>query len=241
MSESASEFESSWQAWHEGRLRAVTAPHGVAALVGTHWLSPDPQPVEGLEGEWSLDGAAIVGPDFTIDEGGETLLGGRLLRNYRRDDDVALRVLDPEAPSRASVADIEAYEPDPAWVLKGRFRPAADGERVDIDTIDGSVENSALAGVVEVEVAGQKLELLATGPLTRLHVVFKDATSGGESYRFRFLFLRADAGSGEIEVDFNRAVLPPCAFADFYLCPLPAPQNVIDAPVRAGEKQVVRH
>ncbi|WP_291052355.1 DUF1684 domain-containing protein [Herbiconiux sp.] len=237
---SDTEFDEDWQAWHKARLRTVTAPHGLASLVGTHWLSPDPQPVEGLEGEWSLDGAAIVGPTFTIDEGGEVLLGGRLLRNHRRDDDVALRILDPDAPSRASVADIEAYEPDPAWVLKGHFRPA-DGERIDVTEIDGYVENQELAGVVEVEVAGQKLELLATGPLTRLHVVFKDATSGEESYRFRFLFLRADAGSGEIEVDFNRAVLPPCAFADFYLCPLPAPQNVIEAPVRAGEKQVVRH
>ena len=65
-------------------------------------------------------------------------------------------------------------------------------------------------------------------------------TSGDETYRFRFLTLRADGGAGEIDVDLNRAYLPPCAFSDFYVCPLPPLQNRLTVPVRAGEKTVVR-
>ncbi len=240
VSESRQEFEESWNAWHRARMRLVTAPHGLASLVGTHWLSPEPQTIEGVPGSWYLDGAAIVGEDCTIDEGGELLVGGRVLRNFRRDDDVALRVLDPDAPSRAAVADIDAYPPDPALVLKGRFRPAEDAARIDLTEIDGYVESEALAGTVTVEIDGVEAELVVTGPLTRLEVVFSDTTSGDETYRFRFLTLRADGGAGEIDVDLNRSYLPPCAFSDFYVCPLPPLQNRLTVPVRAGEKTVVR-
>jgi uncharacterized protein (DUF1684 family) len=234
------EFEQSWSAWHEARLRLVTAPHGIASLVATHWLSPEPQQLEGLEGSWYLDGASIVGDSFTIEEGGEVLVGRLLLRHFRRDDAVALRVLDPEAPSRASVAGIDAYMPDEAWVLTGRFEPADDGDTIDVDEIDGYTESTALAGTVTLTIGGEEVSLLATGPRTGLEVVFSDATSGGETYRFRFLKLRADGGAGEIQVDLNRAYLPPCAFADHYVCPLPAPQNRLSVAVPAGEKQIVR-
>ncbi len=234
------EFEESWNSWHEARLRTVTAPHGIAALVATHWLSAEPQQLEGLEGSWRLDGGAIVGDDFTIDEGGETLVGGLLLRHFRRDDDVALRVLDPEAASRASVAGIDAYPADEAWALRGRFHPAEAGTTVEMNLVDGYVESSQLAGTIALEVDGRDVELVATGDASGMLVVFGDTTNGDETYRFRFLRLRADAGGGEIEVDFNRAFLPPCAFADFYVCPFPPPQNRLDVPVRAGEKAVVR-
>jgi uncharacterized protein (DUF1684 family) len=234
------EFDEALQRWHTARLRAITAPYGIASLVARHWLAPGPQTLEGLDGTWRLDDTAIVGDDFTIDEGGETLVAGKLLRAFRRDDAVALRVLDPDAPSRRSIAGIDSYPPDETWVLKARFEAAADDASVDIDEIDGYVENQRLAGTVTVTIGDRDIELLATGPQTGMQVVFADSTSGGETYRFRFLKLRADGGSGEIEVDFNRAYLPPCAFADFYVCPLPPAQNRLPVPVRAGEKQVVR-
>ncbi|GAA2242925.1 DUF1684 domain-containing protein [Herbiconiux moechotypicola] len=235
------EPERDWATWREARLRTVTAPHGIASLTATHWLSPDPQSLDGLDGRWWLDGAAIVGDSFTLDEGGEALVGSRLLRHMRRDDQVALRVLDPEAPSRASVAGIAAYPYDSAWVLEGRFEAAADGATIDSLEIDGYVETEQLAGEVVVTIGGVEARLTATGSAERMHVVFSDATSGGESYRFRFLTLRVLPGPGDrVEVDLNRAFLPPCAFADFYVCPLPPPSNRLAVPVRAGERVVER-
>jgi uncharacterized protein (DUF1684 family) len=44
-----------------------------------------------------------------------------------------------------------------------------------------------------------------------------------------------------VALDFNRAVLPPCAFSDAFICPLPPPGNVLPFPVTAGEKQVLNH
>jgi len=233
------DIRDSWATWHAARMRVVTEPHGIAALVATHWLSPDPQTLEGLEGSWWLDGAAIVGDEFTIVEGGEVIVGSLLLRHFRRDDQIALRVFDPDASTRASVADIDAYMPDEAWILEGHFAAAPDGAAVDLTEIDGYVENTALAGTVSFEIDGRPVELLATGSRTQLEVVFQDATSGSDTYRFRFLKLRADKGDGPLEIDFNRAYLPPCAFADFYVCPLPPTQNRLPMPIPAGEKTVV--
>jgi uncharacterized protein (DUF1684 family) len=233
------EFEESWQSWHEARLRTITGPHGIASLVATHWLSPEPQRLEGLDGEWYLDGDAIVGENFTIEPGGEVLVGGRVLRHFRRDDQIALRILDPDAPTRAAVADVDTYIPDEAWVLKGRFTPAPEGDILAVEEIDGYVEQEAFAGTIAVEIAGERIELLAIGPQSHMQIVFADGTSGTETYRFRFLRPRAQRGEGEIELDFNRAYLPPCAFADGYVCALPPVQNRLSVPVRAGEKTVV--
>jgi uncharacterized protein (DUF1684 family) len=255
-SETTRTFGEAWASWQTARLRAATAPYGLASLVATNWLSRSPQSLERLPGTWRLDGGEIVGEglpgvdDVRLAEGGEFELGRLLLRHHRRDDDVALRVLDPDAPSRAVVAGIDAFPPDPAWVLTGRFEPAADGSSVDIHEIDGYVESYALAGTVHLQLGGAEVALLATGARSGMQVVFSDTTSGDKTYRFRFLRLRAEeGGSGgdgdgdgpqPIEVDFNRAYLPPCAFADFYLCPMPAPQNRLPAPVTAGEKTVDR-
>lgn len=67
-----------------------------------------------------------------------------------------------------------------------------------------------------------------------LWAVFADATSGDGSFRFRFLYPGAPDAEGRTTVDFNRAQLPPCAFADHFLCPFPPPGNTLPVAVAAG-------
>ncbi|MEV7382169.1 DUF1684 domain-containing protein [Streptomyces lydicus] len=42
-------------------------------------------------------------------------------------------------------------------------------------------------------------------------------------------------------VDFNRTLLPPCAFADHFLCPFPPPGNTLPFALRAGERNRIDH
>lgn len=35
-------------------------------------------------------------------------------------------------------------------------------------------------------------------------------------------------------MDFNRAVLPPCAFAEHFICPFPPPGNTLGVAIEAG-------
>jgi hypothetical protein len=44
-----------------------------------------------------------------------------------------------------------------------------------------------------------------------------------------------------VELDFNKAHNPPCAFTAFATCPLPPKQNVLAAAIEAGEKTYGHH
>ncbi|MFH8466882.1 DUF1684 domain-containing protein [Streptomyces sp. NPDC017991] len=45
---------------------------------------------------------------------------------------------------------------------------------------------------------------------------------------------------GRTTVDFNKALLPPCAFADHFVCPFPPPGNTLGAEIAAGERNPLR-
>ena len=231
--------------WHQRRLAETTADHGIAALVSNTWLTAQPAPVPGLPGVWSArDGVARgeAGAWSYFLAGGESqLFGVKRARVIAQRSSLALRVFDPEALSRTSVADIAGFPPEESWRLIGRFEPADPGSRRLIEHFDGARTDDAVAGVVRVEVAGHSAALLAF-PVAdgRLQVTFADRTNGRTTAQFRFLSLPRPEADGSILVDFNRAYLPNCAFSDHYLCALPPQQNRLPVEVTAGETFVKR-
>jgi uncharacterized protein (DUF1684 family) len=70
--------------------------------------------------------------------------------------------------------------------------------------------------------------------------VFRDRTSGRDSYGAGRFLTAAPAVDGRIRLDFNRAYNPPCAFTPFATCPLPPPDNWLPFAVPAGERKWVR-
>ena len=74
-----------------------------------------------------------------------------------------------------------------------------------------------------------------------LFVIFRDETSGVETYPSgRFLYTPMPEG-GKVVIDFNKAYNPPCAFTPYATCPLPPPQNRLSVRVEAGEKTYGHH
>jgi uncharacterized protein (DUF1684 family) len=75
-----------------------------------------------------------------------------------------------------------------------------------------------------------------------LFLPFKDATNGRETYGAgRYLDdnrpgLRRLV-DGRLEVDFNYAYNPYCAYSPAYSCPLPPAENWLSIPIAAGEKK----
>jgi len=66
---------------------------------------------------------------------------------------------------------------------------------------------------------------------------FTDGTTGKETYKSgRFLDLYRTPGSKDIEIDFNKAYNPYCAYNHEYSCPIPPDENHLDFKVEAGEK-----
>ena len=71
----------------------------------------------------------------------------------------------------------------------------------------------------------------------RLWIVFRDLTSGKETYSAaRFVYADTPKAGETTILDFNRAYNPPCAFNPFTTCPLPTPQNRLTVRIEAGEK-----
>ncbi len=222
----------------------MRAPHGIASLTGTTWLGSEPGEALGLPGRWfERDGRAVAtGLDTAVEllAGEEITLGEVLVRVIRREGVLAVRGFDPAAPGRLSLTGIDAIPFDPAWVLQGSFT-ATEGAALAIDHVDGSTSRDAVAGTVRFSVDGARIALAAfPAPDGRLQITFADAGNGSTSQQFRFLTLPAPDASGAVEVDLNRAYLPPCAFSDHYLCPIPPAQNRLRFAVTAGETFVRR-
>ena len=75
-----------------------------------------------------------------------------------------------------------------------------------------------------------------------LFMPFRDATSGPESYGAGRYMDNHRPGfrqlpNGKLEVDFNYAYNPYCAYQSGYSCPLPPTENWLTVPIRAGEKK----
>jgi uncharacterized protein (DUF1684 family) len=92
-------------------------------------------------------------------------------------------------------------------------------------------------GVVEFTLNGETVRLRpATTRPGRLYFIFRDGTSGKETYdtaRFLYSDLRDD---GTTVLDFNQAYNPPCSFNPFTTCPLPIPENRLKIRILAGEQ-----
>jgi uncharacterized protein (DUF1684 family) len=74
----------------------------------------------------------------------------------------------------------------------------------------------------------------------RLFILFRDATSGKETYGAgRYLDLepeRDQTAEGNWILDFNKAYNPWCVYSEMYTCPLVPPENWLEVPIYAGEK-----
>ena len=149
---------------------------------------------------------------------------------------LAVRLRDPLNPLRTGFRGLEWYPVQPAWRLSGRFIPYATPKRVPLRNVLGDVGDSTSPGEVEVELAGTVTRLLVLDDDEKLWLVFRDATSGHQTYRIRFLYFERPDAQGRVTLDFNRAENPPCAYNAFTTCPMPAAQNRLRLAIPAGER-----
>jgi uncharacterized protein (DUF1684 family) len=103
----------------------------------------------------------------------------------------------------------------------------------------GVVRDEVVPGEITFEHEGASYSIAAFKAGKALQLVFSDTTNGDSTYSVgRFLFV-APNPDGTITLDFNYAILPPCAFSYAFNCPLPPAQNRFPFPIEAGEKNVM--
>jgi Uncharacterized conserved protein len=156
--------------------------------------------------------------------------------------DYALRVWDANSEGIQEFGSIDAFPYNPEWVIQASFSPVEGGMTVGFEHLkdDGKTRDLVVPGEITFTKDGVDYNLAAFKAGRALQLVFSDATSGDTTYSVgRFLFVAPNA-DGTITLDFNRAVLPPCAFSYNFNCPMPPKQNRFAVPIEAGEKQVLK-
>jgi uncharacterized protein (DUF1684 family) len=258
--------EQRYERFHTLREQSVATATGFLALVNTQWVGEE-QTIWGVPGTWAPrpDGAsglivrAAASDGIVVD--GETVDGEAVVRGKDdpqpssvvfddhtvgtvirgEDGQYALRVWDAQSEDVQRFGGISAFPYNPEWVVRGVFTPNPEGTTVGFSHLkdDGATRELPVPGDIAITVEGTDYRLAAFKDGKRLQLVFADATSGEDSYGVgRFLFL-APNPDGSITLDFNYAVLPPCAFSYNFNCPLPPKQNRFPFRIEAGEKQVL--
>lgn len=150
---------------------------------------------------------------------------------------LSLRVWDPDGEQARAFQGFRWFEIDPSYRVVARFIRDTSPRTLEVVNTFNDVVSYKTEGVVEFELQGRTLRLrpFTTRP-GRLYFVFRDASSGVETYgtgRFLYADLLED---GTTVLDFNEAYNPPCAFNPHTTCPLPLRENILPVKILAGER-----
>lgn len=114
---------------------------------------------------------------------------------------------------------------------------------VSLPTSDGKEKTYLEYAYAEFELDGIKnklliLEIRDMGPYRgTLFLAFADKTSAVETYGAgRYLDVKKVPGATSVTLDFNEAYNPYCAYNDWYSCPFPPKENILEVAIQAGEK-----
>jgi hypothetical protein len=167
----------------------------------------------------------------------EVVIGDVRLVVHMSGDRLSLRVRDPHGELATGFQGFRWFPIDAAYRVTGRFIPDSAPRKVSVVNTFNDLDTYTSDGVVEFELHGRTVRLrpFTTRP-GRFYFVFRDASSGEETYKTaRFLYsdLLSD---GTTVLDFNEAYNPPCAFNPYTTCPIPLRENVLPVKVLAGER-----
>ncbi|MBL8430597.1 MAG: DUF1684 domain-containing protein [Dechloromonas sp.] len=153
-----------------------------------------------------------------------------------RESRIAIRLRDRDWALSQPFKGLDYFDFDPAWQIEAEWQALSPPISMEVPNVSGDLKVVDVSHQAVFEIAGQAVTLLpmAVGD-KEIFFVFRDRTSGKETYGAgRFLKTPA-AVDGKIRLNFNCAYNPPCAFTPFATCPLPPPENWLPFPVAAGE------
>jgi hypothetical protein len=253
----ASNYASEIAAWRADREAQLKAEDGWLSLAGLFWLH------EGANRFGKDADSEIVLPDgpahagvFQLQQGqvtvtvdgatrevrpdsGDIVKVGRVrLLAIKRSDKYGIRVKDPESEARREFKGIESFPADESYRLTARW--VVEPRKIPILNVLGQTEPSECPGYAVFTLRGREFTLhpiLEQPGAKELFYIFKDETSGKETYPAgRFLYSEMPR-DGHVILDFNKAYNPPCAFTPYATCPLPPPENRLAVRIEAGEKR----
>ena len=221
----------------------VLTEGAVPPLAGSFYLDQERVRVRAAEDvDLYLNGEAVGERELRADDTGQPdilRLNDLSLMVIKRGDRFAIRVKDPNTPTRKEFSGMQYFPIDPEYRLEADFVAYESPKEVEVPTVLGTPDLMKAPGYVEFELGGQSLSLepyVRAGD-ERLFFILKDQTSGKETYPAgRYLYTDPPTQEGVVWLDFNKSYTPPCAFTPYATCPYPPSRNWLPIRIEAGEK-----
>ncbi len=153
-----------------------------------------------------------------------------------------LRVKDPEAPGRVHFHGLRWYAPEAKYRVEAKWVPYTTKHTLAVTNKLGQVSQEPVPGYAAFTLAGKLERLTPMIEDGRLFFVLRDTTShlqtdGGGRFLTTAYPTHGLEKPGELVLDFNETVNPPCAYSPFATCPLAPKENRLDVAIPAGEKR----
>lgn len=157
-------------------------------------------------------------------------------------------IKDSRSPlKKKDLENLHFYNADSTYKVLANVELLKNEKVFKMPTYDGTSSDYFRYAHVNFSLNGKKLQMtlyrsvaLSTNPVYKDHLFlpFTDETNRKETYGGgRYIDLDAkEIGNNQIEIDFNKAYNPYCAYSDGYRCPVPPEENDLQLAVQAGEK-----
>jgi uncharacterized protein (DUF1684 family) len=221
---------------------AIVLPTSVPPTIGRFIVSSARVRFEPAAGApVTLKDQPITSPiDLTSDENGpadQLAVGGITLWVHMSGERRTIRIRDVNGEPARTFAGFAWFPIESKYRVTARFIKDPAPTQVQIPNQLGDEETYTTDGIVEFTLDGRTVTMrpMTTRP-GRLYFIFRDGTSGKETYetaRFLYSDLKPD---GTTILDFNQAYNPPCSFNPYTTCPLPPKENRLTTRIPAGEK-----
>ena len=180
-----------------------------------------------------------------LGKGDSLVLGPLTLFVHMSGEKLAIRMLNAESALLKGFTGLRWFPIDPAYRVVARLAPFDAPKPVEVPNILGDLERYTSPGILTFTLNEQNYQLqpfqVGREERSRFFIVFKDLTSGKETYGAARFVNASLPKEGTTIIDFNRAFNPPCAYNPFTTCPLPLPSNRLSVRILAGERKYQTH
>jgi uncharacterized protein (DUF1684 family) len=258
----ATPYQTEIDAWHKSREASLRSETGWLTVTGLFWLREGankfgsaadndvvlPATVAAQAGTfWYHDGAVTVEMNgakraLQPDSRDAVELGPVTLTVIRRGDRMGIRMRDRNSALLREFHGLHYFPADEKNRVVAEF--VAEPRKIPVTNVLGQSQPMDSPGYAVFQWQGQQVRLypVIESPEDKdWFYIFRDQTSGHETYGAgRFLY-SGPAENNKITIDFNRAYNPPCAFTPYATCPLPPKENRLAVKIEAGELKYGDH
>ena len=163
------------------------------------------------------------------------------VQKWRQESELSLRRVSESTIIKAEDSvKLDYYPIVPQYRVNANLQKNSTYETVQINESNGSKTAFVKYGTLQFELLDKEYELTLYQDLknsTHFLLPFKDSTSGVTTYGAgRMIPLKIIGDQPIVEIDFNRAFNPYCAYNPEYICPITPPENTLSVRIQAGEK-----